>query len=304
MLQKIRAFFAERNVLEVDTPLLSRGTITDPHIHSIEASIHGLGKDPVKYYLQTSPEFAMKRLLCAGSGSIYQICKAFRDGEAGQRHNPEFTMLEWYRVGFNLEDLMAEMDDFLAAIIGAKKAHRMSYREAFLMYLEIDPFTASIAELQQCAAQQGLLGLQAMQQGGREVWLDLLISHCIEPHLGKNGVTFVYDFPAAQAALAKIRAGEFPVAERFEVYIHAMELANGFHELRDAAEQRQRFEVDLQKRRDSNSELVTIDEHFLAALEHGLPSCAGVAIGIERLLMIAANLNAIEDVISFPIISA
>lgn len=299
--QKIRTFFNDRNVLEVDTPLLSRGTITDPNIISLEAEIHGLGKNAEKFYLQTSPEFAMKRLLCAGSGSIYQICKAFRDGEAGRRHNPEFTMVEWYRIGFDLTALMDEMDEFLFTIIGANKAERMSYREVFLRYCDIDPFTASIADLRRCAEQQGLTALPELNDRDRDPWLDLLISHCIEPHLGIAQPTFLYDFPASQAALAKIRLDEFPVAERFEVYINAMELANGFHELSDSAEQRQRFESDLEKRQRFGIKPVTIDENFLAALNHGLPACAGVAVGIDRLIMIAAKVQSLAEVVSFPI---
>lgn len=301
ILNKIRTFFSDRDILEVDTPLLSKGTITDPNIISLESFIHGSGKEAEKYYLQTSPEFGMKRLLCAGSGSIYQICKAFRDGESGRRHNPEFTMVEWYRMGFDLHALMNEMDEFLAAIIGAKKAERMSYREVFLRYCDIDPFTADIAGLQRCAKQQGLNELHGLNDIERDAWLDLLISHCIEPHLGNGQPTFLYDFPASQAALAQIRADEFPVAERFEVYIKAMELANGFHELADSTEQRRRFEHDLRKRQCLGIKPVTIDENFLEALNHGLPKCAGVAVGVDRLVMIAAEVSSLADVISFPV---
>jgi lysyl-tRNA synthetase class 2 len=301
ILSKIRAFFAARDILEVDTPLLSKGAITDPNIISLETHIHGLGKDAEKYYLQTSPEFGMKRLLCAGSGSIYQICKAFRDDESGRRHNPEFTMVEWYRIGFDLNALMNEMDEFLATMIGAKKAERMSYREVFLRYCDVDPFTADIADLQRCAKQQGLTELYGLNDSERDPWLDLLLSHCIEPNLGYEQPTFLYDFPASQAALAQIRLGAIPMAERFEVYINAMELANGFYELADSTEQRRRFEQDLEKRQHLGIKAVTIDENFLAALNHGLPKCAGVAVGIDRLMMIAAGVSSLADVISFPV---
>lgn len=282
ILAKIRSFFAEREVLEVETPLLSAAATTDPHLKSFRVE-----RD---YYLQTSPEFAMKRLLAAGSGAIYQIGKAFRDEEQGRQHNPEFTMLEWYRPGFDHHDLMDEMDDLLQTILGTETAERLIYADAFQKYLGINPHTATITELQKCA-QINIVGLE---NASRDAWLHLLISHCIEPHLGQQKPTFLYNFPASQAALARVHDG---VAERFEVYIQGMELANGFHELRDATEQEKRFIADLQER----SIQVPYDQHLLSALRHGLPDCAGVALGIDRLVMIAANTRNIADVMSFPI---
>ncbi len=283
ILAKIRAFFADRGVLEVETPLLSAATVTDPHLHSFYTA-------KKKYYLQTSPEFGMKRLLAAGSGAIYQICKAFRDEEKGRQHNPEFTMLEWYRPGFDHHDLMDEMDSFLQQVLNIFPGDRLSYADVFQKHLDINPHTASVSLLQEKAKQQELI----FAETDKDTWLQLLISHCIEPHLGKERPTFLYDFPASQAALAKIKNG---VAERFEVYINGVELANGYHELTGAKEQEKRFLSDLKKRK----EPVEYDKNLLAALTHGLPDCACVAVGIDRLVMIAAETSQISDVISFPI---
>lgn len=296
---KTRAFFAKRNVLEVETPLLGRGTIPDPNIQSIATQIRGCQNET--FYLQTSPEFPMKRLLSAGVGSIYQICKAFRDGEVGSRHNPEFTMLEWYRVGFDHHAMMDEMDDLLAEILVLPKAIRFSYRDVFLHYLDVDPFTANIDLLRNCAEQQKLGDLECLKSADIDTWLTLLISYCIEPKLGFDAPVFIYDFPPTQAALARIRPGQYAMAERFELFIQGMELANGFHELADANEQRKRFEQDLVKRAENNLDLVAIDENLLEALKNGLPDCAGVAIGFDRILMLAAKTKNIADVISFPV---
>lgn len=304
IIAQIRQFFAERDILEVETPLLSAGTITDPNIFSLEVKVNGLAEKNNKFYLQTSPEFAMKRLLCAGSGAIYQICKAFRDGEAGRRHNPEFTMLEWYRPDFDHRQLMQEIDVFLQTILQAAPAEYLSYQQAFIKYLNIDPLAATVPELKTCAAQQALGDLSTLETADKDTWLNLLISHCVEPHLGIRQPTFLYDFPASQAALAKIRQDRYPVAERFEIFVNGMELGNGFHELLDAREQRLRFKNDLMKRAEANIPSVAIDNNFLAALEHGLPNSAGVAIGIDRLMMLALKTTNIADVIAFPITRA
>lgn len=302
MLAKIRAFFAARNVLEVETPLLSHGTITDPYIHAITAQYFLAGsKQKQQLYLQTSPEYAMKRLLAAGSGSIYQICKAFRNGETGRKHNPEFTMLEWYRLDYDHHDLMTEMDELLQCILQTPAAKRFSYAEIFNQYLQINPHSATVNELKTCAVKHELFISSSIDQNDRNNWLDLLMSHIIEPHLGQAEPTFIYDYPATQAALARIRRDAIPVAERFEVYIKGIELANGFYELADAQEQRQRFEENIIERRALGFDEAPIDENFIAALNHGLPNCAGVAIGIDRLLMLAANAETISEIISFPI---
>ena len=299
LLQRIRAFFQARDVLEVETPLLSRAAATDPHIESF------LVQDPLggtPRYLHTSPEFAMKRLLAAGSGSIYQVCKVFRRGEAGRRHNPEFSMLEWYRPGFNHLQLMAEVDDLLRELLDGyivlADTSRLTYREAFQCYAGFDPLMVSIPELQATVRQRGI-DITGLDQQQKDPWLDLLMTHVVEPALPQDGPVFIYDYPASQAALARIRQESPPVAERFELYLGDMELANGFHELTDAAEQRQRFTVDLASREASRLACVPMDERFLAALESGLPACAGVALGIDRLVMLAAGVKSISEVIAF-----
>ncbi|MCK4608677.1 MAG: EF-P lysine aminoacylase GenX [Gammaproteobacteria bacterium] len=286
LLAKIRQFFVEREVLEVETPLLGASTIPDPNIHSFTSQYFNSA-----LYLQTSPEFAMKRLLAAGSGSIYQICKAFRNEDCGKQHNPEFTMLEWYRVGFDHHQLMDEMDALLRYVLGGTPAERLTYAAMFEKFLQLDPHAASLAELQNCAVMHGINKVDNLE---RDDWLNLLLTHLIEPHLGKERPTFIYDYPASQAALAQINNG---VAERFEVYIDGLELANGFHELGDAKEQRARFEADLAKRRALNSPEIPLDEEFLAALASGFPACAGVALGIDRLLMVLLNTRDLKDVL-------
>jgi len=287
IIAQIRDFFAARRVLEVETPLLSSATVTDVNLHSLKTHCKNLGD----LYLQTSPEYAMKRLLAADSGSIYQICKAFRDDESGRLHNPEFTILEWYRVGFNHHQLMDEMDKLLQLILSGARATRYSYQEIFEKFLQVNPHKADIKVLQKCAHEHGI----DVEVDDKDTWLQLLMSEIIEPKL--KATVFVYDYPASQAALAKIRKAKFPVAERFEVYVDGIELANGFHELQDAREQRQRFLHDLKKREKLGYPKIPIDENFLASLEHGLPACAGVALGIDRLIMLALDANHIDQVI-------
>jgi lysyl-tRNA synthetase class 2 len=295
ILARIRHFFAERDVMEVETPLLGSASVSDPHLASMEVLLHP------RMYLQTSPEYAMKRLLCGGSGPIYQICKAFRLGESGKRHNPEFTMLEWYRVGFDHHALMDEMDLFLQSILMTKKAERYTVAEIFMKFLQINPHDTSIAELEKCASHHHL---QIEKNPDQTFWLDLLFSHCIEPHLGFSTPVFLYDYPISQAALAKIRAGDPPVASRFEVYVRGIELANGFHELQDPEEQRKRFIHDKKVREKKGITSIPIDEKFLQALQHGLPDCAGVALGVDRLIMLALQCDTVMDVMSFAIDSA
>jgi len=299
ILAKIRAFFAEREVLEVETPLLASAPVTDLHLQALSCRYRGPGHDDGRaLYLQTSPEFAMKRLLAAGSGPIFQICKAVRDGEAGRRHNPEFTILEWYRPGWDHHLLMDEIDELLAVVLGAPPGERLSYREAFQRYADVDPHEESDGELQ---SRVECLGVSSAGELERDDLLDLLVTHVIEPKLGHCQPTFIHDYPASQAALAKVRPGDPPLAERFEVFAEGLELANGYHELTDPAVQRQRFETDLEARRDAHLPEVPIDEHLLAALDHGLPDCAGVALGVDRLLMLAAGTREIADVLAFPV---
>ncbi len=293
----IREFFRQRNVLEVETPLLSQHGVTDVYIESFKTQHHGQ-RAQIPYFLQTSPEYAMKRLLAAGSGSIFQIVKAFRNEDSGRHHNPEFTMLEWYRVGFNYHDLMDEMDELLQFTIQSKKSERKTYEQLFLEHVKINPFDVSLPELQSLAKSHSLDDARTFSN--RDDLLQFLFSHAIEPKIGFTAPVFVYDFPASQAALAKIHPTNPTVAQRFEVYIQGIECANGFDELMNAAEQRQRFEKDNHHREQLGRAPMKIDERFLAALEHGLPTCAGVALGLDRLLMIKANTNTIRDVISFP----
>lgn len=283
--------------MEVDTPLLCRAASTDPYLESFTTRYQGPGEPEGKnYFLPTSPEFAMKRLLAAGSGAIYQICKSFRNGESGRHHNPEFTMLEWYRPGYDHHMLMDEVEALVIQSLGQREIERLSYRELFLRHVSLDPFSISIDEAKLCLKESGvaITGFD----GNLDDWLSLIITHLIEPQLS---ATFVYDFPASQAMLAKVCGGAPPVAERFELYVDGMELANGFHELTDAAEQKSRFEQDVLQRVQLKLPEMPIDGALLGALQYGLPKCAGVALGIDRLLMLAAKASSIEEVIAFPI---
>lgn len=301
LLRRLRAYFAEQGVLEVETSLLSAAGIPDPHIPSFTTAPGPDGEAP--RYLNTSPEFAMKRLLAADSGPIYQVCKAFRRGEQGKHHNPEFTLLEWYRPGFDHLQLMDEVDVLVRQLADGYRplgpAERRSYRACFQHYLQIDALTASVSTLQSCAEAQGLGAVTGLTENDRDGWLDLLMSHCIQPHLGKGSLTFIYDYPVSQAALARIRPGEPPVAERFELFIDGIELANGFHELRDAHEQRARFEADLTRRQMEKLEPIVLDERLLNALEAGLPDCAGIALGMDRLQLVLMQETQLADTLAF-----
>ena len=292
LLQDIRDFFSARDVLEVETPLISRAGNTDPAITSIMTDCNR--------YLRTSPEFALKRLLAADSGDIYELGRVFRAAEAGRHHNPEFTMLEWYRSGFSYHQLMDEV----AAIVrhcGRGKFDqwpqvKISYRQLFQTHLEIDPFTADVNVLAAVAKHHGIEDMEL----DRKQWLDLLISLVIQPALASECLTFVYDFPAQQAALARIRQAAPPLAERFELYLGCTELANGYQELTNATEQQQRFDADNKSREQNGQDSCVIDHHLLSALAHGLPDCAGVALGVDRLLMAICGAGKLDEVIAFP----
>jgi elongation factor P--(R)-beta-lysine ligase len=297
LLASVRAFFAERGVLEVETPLLCSRGITDPAIEPLLAR-GGLSLGADIRYLQTSPEYAMKRLLAAGSGPIYQVCKAFRDGEAGSRHNPEFTLLEWYRPGMNQHQLMAEVAALVCACLGERPWQALSYRELFQRSIGVDPFADTLASLQRAARERVDVGDLS---GDRDLWLDLLLTHCIEPWLAQQGLCFVYDYPPSQAALARLGERDgYVVGERFELYVDGIELANGYHELGDPTEQRARFEEDNLRRHARNQEQRPLDERLLAALAAGLPDCSGVALGVDRLLMLATGETDIRRLLSFP----
>ena len=303
LLIDIRKFFAERNVLEVETPLLSQYTVTDIHTESFHTSCWR-GGEKHHYYLQTSPEYAMKRLLAAGSGPIFQICKAFRNNEIGSQHNPEFSLLEWYRLNFSCQDLMDETEELLQLTLSSKKVLRLSYEELFIKYVGINPWTASLNQLQSLAEQFSLENFMEYKANARDTLLQFLFSETIGPKIGFDAPLFVYYFPASQAALAKIHPQNPAVALRFEVYIQGIECANGFEELIDVKEQQQRFVNDNIKRCQQGLPPIEIDKRFLTALSHGLPPCAGIAVGLDRLLMIKANTRNILDVVSFPWIIA
>jgi lysyl-tRNA synthetase class 2 len=299
ILQKIRHFFAVRDVLEVDTPSLSHATVTDEHLHSFTTQFnHPFAPKACTLYLQTSPEFAMKRLLSAGSGAIYQICKSFRNEETGRFHNPEFTMLEWYRPGFDHLQLMLEIDELMQTVLGCETAERVTYQDIFKQHLSCDPLTATLADIKVLAKQFGYEELAA-NENNKDTLLMLLFSQHVEPKIGQKRPCFVVNFPASQAALAKISPTNPLVAERFELYFRGIELANGFHELTNGPEQRRRFEEDNVKRQINAQDVMPIDENFIAAINFGLPDCAGVALGIDRLLMLALSCSRIEQVIAF-----
>jgi lysyl-tRNA synthetase class 2 len=245
----------------------------------------------------------MKRLLAAGACSIYQICKVFRDGESGRYHNPEFTLLEWYRTGYDHFDLMDEVEALLREVLEGfpiASVDHWTYRDLFLETAGVDPLNDSVAAVEAVLQSRGIAPPEGLAPDDRDAWLDLLLTHVVEPAMGP-GLVFIRDYPASQAALARLRPGKPPVAARFEVYLDGIELANGFHELTDAGEQRSRFERDNARRARRGDAVVDVDERLLAAMRDGLPDCAGVALGIDRLLMVAGRYDHIADVIAFPL---
>ncbi len=292
LLRDIREYFSSQDVMEVETPMISMAGNTDPAIRSIRTGNGG--------YLRTSPEFPLKRLLAAGSGDIFELGRVFREGECGRSHNPEFTMLEWYRTGFTYQQLMDEVA-VLVRHCGHGKFDQwpqqvLSYQQLFLDYVDLDPFSANEQLLSARAKEHGIDDIDL----NRKQWLDLLISMVIQPALPEKCLTFVYDFPADQAALARIRQGNPPLAERFELYLGRTELANGYQELTDHREQRQRFDSENRQRQNLGLEPCEIDHHLLDAMEHGLPECAGVALGVDRLLMAISGADSIDEVTAFP----
>jgi elongation factor P--(R)-beta-lysine ligase len=296
----IRTFFADRHVLEVETPMLSASGNTDPNIESFQTLFSGhVDAGARERWLRTSPEYPLKRLLAAGIGDCYELGRVFRNGEAGGRHNPEFSMLEWYRVGWDhrrlMEDAITLVESALAMQGRRAEVLIENYRQFFLDELGVDPLHAPIDDL------RALLVDQNIDPAGltRDDWLDLLITHRLQPAFPRNRITVIHDYPASQCALAKIRPGETPLAERFELYLGPYELANGYHELNDAAEQRERFERDNALRRARGQREIPIDEALLAVLD-AMPDCAGVAMGVERLLMCLSDTDAIADVLAFP----
>lgn len=300
MLQRIRVFFAEQNVLEVETPLLSSACGTDPNLAFFN-TFYETPPNRQQLFLQTSPEFAMKRLLAAGSGSIFQICKAFRNGEAGRFHNPEFTMLEWYRVDFDLTQLMDEVENLFDELFeGTLNApQRVSYQAIFEKFTGLNALNFSLDDYRAFAEKENLPDAITLCSDNHVLWLDFLFSFCVQPHLGKNGLCLVYGYPACQSSLARLNVENPLITERVEVFLNGIELGNGYHELTDVAEQHRRFDAEIEIRKQQNLPAVAKDENLLAALEHGLPNCAGIALGLDRILMILAKKAAISEVLSF-----
>ncbi len=290
---QLRAFFSARNVLEVETPVISGAGSTDPFLDSLRI------EENETRFLHTSPEFAMKRLLASGIGDIYQLCKSFRRNEFGGRHNPEFTMLEWYRVGWSLHELMAEISELVRGVLDCESPRHLTYKQAFIQVLGLNPFQANLDELRSACRDNVAFDAGALDRDG---CLGLLMSHCIEPGLGHDAPCFVMDYPASQASLARVekdKDGDL-VGKRAELYFKGIELANAYDELTNASEQRARFAEDRKMRRELGLPDVNADENLIAALEHGLPDCAGVALGIDRLLMLKLGAERLADVLAFP----
>jgi len=302
LIEEIRRFFTDRGLLEVETPVLSEFGVTDVHLATFSTEfISPFGEQSKTLWLSTSPEYHMKRLLAAGSGPIFQIGKVFRNEEAGNRHNPEFTMLEWYRPHFDMYRLINEVDDLLQQILECPPAESMSYQFAFQQYVGLDPLSADLSELVEKAKKYQLMGAE---NESRDTLLQFLFSAVVEPQIGQDAPVVVYHFPASQAALAQISSEDLRVAERFEFYYKGLELANGFHELSDAREQLRRFQQDNLQREKMGLPVRAIVTRFLSALQAGIPNCSGVALGVDRLLMIAMGAEHIKEVISFAIDNA
>ncbi len=303
ILADIRQFFARKSVLEVDTPLLSHSVGTDPQL-AFFTTEYCLSPRRQTLFLQTSPEFAMKRLLAAGSGSIYQISKAFRNGESGRFHNPEFTMLEWYRVGFTLTQLMDEIAELIEALFSAQalqETQRVGYQDVFASFTGLDPLVFSYQDY--CTFAREYQMSEAVDICGQDhaLWLDFIFSHKVQPHLGKNALCMVYGYPACQSSLARINQHNALITERVELFINGIELGNGYYELADAEEQSRRFDKELAIRQQQKLPVSVKDERLISALKSGLPECSGMAIGLDRLLMLLSGSASIDDVLSFSI---
>lgn len=291
-LATIRQFFQSLGYLEVETPILSHYGVTDVYLSSIKTEVL-----KQTCFLQTSPEYHMKRLLAAGSGPIFQLARVFRDDEQGRWHNPEFTLLEWYQLGINHHALMDEVNDFLQLILACPPMQRLTYQHVFSQYCQLDPFNVSVSQLKQALLSFGLEDVLNANETDTDQYLFLLMSHVIEPKLAPSPAPIaIYHFPPSQAALAQINHG---VAERFEVYFKGIELANGFHELTDVNAQKNRFEQDKKARQTKGQPSPEIDKYFMQALQHGLPPCSGVALGIDRLLALALGMSSISETLTF-----
>jgi len=299
MLRHTRRYFAAEKVLEIDAPAVTRAAVTDPNIDSLAVAPAKPGDS--SRYLHSSPEFAMKRLLAAGFPDIYFVGKVYRDGEAGRRHQPEFTMVEWYRLGFGLDDIIDDCERLLSRLLGDERlpgsSVRQSYSETFEHHLGVDPLCADIGSLAKLAGADE--SLRQSLGDDRDAWLDLLLATKVAPMFPADRLVTLYHYPASQAALSRLEPAQPQLAQRFEVFVGELELANGYVELADAAEQRRRIDGDRRRRKETGKPAHAADERFLAALEAGLPDCAGVAVGLDRLLMLAMNADDIRDVRHF-----
>lgn len=296
LLRTLRAFFHERQFLEVETPLLSADVVVDLHLEpfSVPAAAGAHSR-----YLQTSPEFALKRLMAAGGEAIFQVARAFRQHECGRLHNPEFTLVEWYRRGDGMAEGMQLLSDLCEALLGWGPAQRLSYQQAFQRRLGLNPHAAAASELAAAATKAGIRPPESLSPDDRDGWLDLLLVESIEPELGQSAPLILYDYPASQAALARVRPADPPVAERFELYARGIELANGYHELLDAEVLIARNVANNRARVAAGKLALPEQSRLLDAMRHGLPPCCGVALGFDRLVMLAAGAESLADVMSF-----
>ncbi len=304
LLSQLRSFFQHRQFLEVETPLLSADTVIDRHLDPLPVTLVQRPSNPPQgptLWLQTSPEFAMKRLLASGATAIYQVTHAFRGAERGQLHNPEFTMAEWYRVGDTMRDGMQLLADLIEQLLGYGRPEVVTYQQAFLKHANVDPHQAPLERLIGAADKLDILIPESIDHDDRDEWLNLLMAERVQPHLGLDRPTILCEYPESQAAMANVRPGPPPVAERFELFVRGIELANGYHELLDADELEHRNQRVNGQRRESGKYELPEQSRLLRAMQHGLPQCSGTALGFDRLVMLALGATSLDEVIAFPI---
>jgi lysyl-tRNA synthetase class 2 len=299
LLRRLRSFFHERGFIEVDTPLLSADVVVDQHLEPFAVVVPLGARGARRMWLQTSPEFAMKRLMAAGGDAIFQVTHAFRQEEQGPLHNPEFTLVEWYRRGDGLSEGMQLLGELADALLRRGQPETITYQQAFERYAGIDPNTSETSAMADTARERCVIVPESLSADDRDAWLDLLLVELVEPHLGRDRPMILYDYPASQAALARIRPGPPAVAERFELYVDGIELANGYHELLDAKVLRQRNRDNNQMRRARGKPALPEESRLLAAMESGLPACTGVAMGFDRVVMLAAGAKELSAVVPF-----
>ncbi len=311
LLKRLRRFFDDRGFLEVETPVLSHETVVDRHLDPFTLStendahtdVHVDARPDVQakcLYLQTSPEFHLKRMLAAGATAIFEVTKAFRRGETGTYHNPEFTIVEWYRTGDDMHAGIDFLGELICHLLHRTKFNRMTYREAFQTYARLDPFDITDRQLVQLARNRLQSVPQSLSVDDRDSWLDLFLVEQVEPNLGKNDPLILYEYPPSQAALAQVRNDDHPVAERFEMYVDGLELANGYHELLDAEELVNRNEIANAQRVADGKKCLASGTHLVDAMKYGLPPCSGVALGFDRLAMLSVEAKSLREVIAFP----